>query len=164
VRPAGDTRSMARALALLFAAGSTIGYLGLLLPRSPETLVAQTAVVIFLGYPTAALLFVLGERTPRWLINALLAGGTVIVVTGIYLGRGGSTGTTNAVFLVWVALYAYNFLTAREGAVHVALVLVAYAAALILQEGDAYAAQWLIVAGTVVVAAVVVGSRARQAE
>ncbi len=161
---ARERRHQAHALALLFAAGTTIGYLGLLLPRGPETLVAQTAAAISLGYPTAAILLVLGERTPRWLLNVFLAGGTLIVTVGVYLGRGGPTGTASAVILVWVALYAFGFLSVREGMAHLGFVLTAYAVVLVLQEGPAYPAQWLVVGGTLVVAAVVVGSRNRQIE
>jgi diguanylate cyclase (GGDEF)-like protein len=147
---------MARWLAVLFLAGSTLSLVAMLLPHWRRQDTTATVISAAAGYPLAFLLFRFGERAPRTVFHALLASGTAIITLGVYFGNDGAGSLTAAVFYIWVALYAFTFFSRLWAAAHVGLVGLGYALVLAVQHVHAGAAQWLLVVGTAVVSGIVV--------
>jgi len=149
---------MARWLAVLFIAGSTLSLVAMLLPHWQRQDTAATVVVARAAYPAAAILLLIGDRLPRPAFHVLLALGTLIITLGVYFGNDGTGSLTAAVFYIWVALYAFTFFSRRWASFHVAIVGAGYAAVLAVQHVHAGAAQWLLVVGTTVVTGMVVAA------
>jgi diguanylate cyclase (GGDEF)-like protein len=149
---------MARWLAVLFVAGSTLSLIAMLLPHWERQNTIATVVTALAAYPAAALLLLFGERLPRVAFHVLLTLGTLMITLGVYFGNDGTGSLTAAVFYIWVALYAFTFFSRRWAAVHVAIVGVAYGTVLVAQHVHAGAAQWLLVVGTTVASGMVVAS------
>lgn len=149
---------MARWLAVLFIAGSTLSLVAMLLPHWARQDTAATVITALAAYPAAAVLLIVGERLPRVAFHLLLVLGTLIITLGVYFGNDGTGSLTAAVFYIWVALYAFTFFSRRWAAVHVAIVGAAYGAVLVVLGVRAGAAQWLLVVGTTIASGLVVAS------
>jgi diguanylate cyclase (GGDEF)-like protein len=139
-----------RALGLLFVAGSVVGAISLLLPHGSSAhdalLWGNTALAVITG---ALLLAV--PPLPAWVLQAILAGGTLVITRAVYYGGGDSF---YVVWYVWVAAYAFSFLTRRQSAGHVALVAVAYAAVLTHAPAPAALPRWLTTVTTLAITGV----------
>jgi diguanylate cyclase (GGDEF)-like protein len=146
-----DPAFMSRVLALLLVAGGTLGLVSMLLPQPPGTSYAGTYAVIAGTYALAATVLVLYRRAPRLTPSLTLAGGTVLVTLGT-LATGQPT-SPYPLFYVWIGLSAFYFLGAREAIAHVLFIAACYAALLVHQSAPGGAERWLIVMGTVGVAA-----------
>ena len=149
---------MARWLAVLFVAGSTLSLIAMLLPHWQRQDTAATVIAALAAYPAAGLLLLVGDRLPRLAFHVLLALGTSIITLGVYFGNDGTGSLTAAVFYIWVALYTFTFFSRRWASFHVAIVGVGYGAVLFVQHVHAGAAQWLLVVGTTVVTGMVVAA------
>jgi diguanylate cyclase (GGDEF)-like protein len=153
---------MARWLSLLFLAGGGFALFALLLlpfptstDRAASTVLAGSAVVL------GGLVFALRRALPRAAFPLLLAAATVVVSLGIYLG--GTTATDDAIFYVWVVLFACHFLPCRQAAVQLALVTVAYAAVLVAQgAGQTAATRWAATVTALVVAGMLTARLGRE--
>jgi diguanylate cyclase (GGDEF)-like protein len=139
-----------RALGLLFLAGSLVGAISLLLPHGSRAhdgiLWGNTALAVITG---AALLLL--PALPSWLLQATLAGGTLVITRAVYYGGGDSF---YVVWYVWVAAYGFSFLSRRQSAAQVALVAVAYAAVLTHAPGHAPLPRWLTTVATLAITGV----------
>lgn len=151
-----------RALAAMFATGASIALLGIVLSPLDNARQPWVSLNAALGYPAALLLLAGRGRFPAWVLNVLLASGTVLVSIGVYLlGGGTSSGAAGALF-VWVSLYSFHFFPPRHAAAHLALGGAGFATSLgALGEPDA-AASWLLIHGTATVAGVIVASLAAE--
>jgi diguanylate cyclase (GGDEF)-like protein len=147
---------MARWLAILYVAGSTLSLISLALPHWERQNTAATALAALAGYPAAGVLVIWGRRLPRLAFHLLLATGTALITLGVYFGHQGGGSMTASVFYIWVALYAFNFFPRRAAAAHVALIAVGYGTVLWIEAVEGGAAQWLLVVGTTVVSGLVV--------
>jgi len=147
---------MARWGAALFAAGATLGVLSLVLPHGhqlDERLAVATAV---LGYAVAALLGVLGERVPVWLIHVALVAGVSAIAVGIHsAGTGRQAGSASVLYL-WVAIFCAYYFSWTEIAIYIGLVAISYAAVLNIDHEPAWPALWVGMTGTAAATAVVV--------
>src|SRR4051794_38044225 len=148
--------TMARWLAILFVAGSTLSLVALLLPHWQRQDTTATAISALAAYPAAFVLFVAGRRLPRQVFHLLLAEGTVIITLGVYFGNRSGGSLTAAVFYIWVALYAFCFFSRTAAVAHICVVALGYASVLWLQHVQGGAAQWLLVVGTALVSGLVV--------
>jgi diguanylate cyclase (GGDEF)-like protein len=149
---------MARWLAVLFVAGSTLSLIAMLLPHWARQDTTATVISAMAAYPAAGVLLFAGERLPRVAFHLLLALGTLIITLGVYFGNDGTGSLTAAVFYIWVALYAFTFFSRRWAVVHIAVVGIGYGTVLSVRHVHAGAAQWLLVVGTTVASGMVVAA------
>jgi diguanylate cyclase (GGDEF)-like protein/PAS domain S-box-containing protein len=152
----------ARVLAMFFVAGSAIGFAALAFLPLPSTLsVTGNAIALGAGLVIGLVLFFAAARLPEWSIHAALACGTVVVSLGVYFG--GRFETNNEMFYLWVAFYAFYFLTLRQALAHVAFVAAAYALAIgLTQEAGPAVTRWVITTGSLVVMGLLVARLVRQ--
>ena len=142
------------ALALLFAAGGTLGLLALLLPHTDAVGVTGVAVVCAAAYPVATLSVLL--RPLSWpLLHIVLALGTAMITTALEFS--GTLSGGFGFFYLWVVLFAAYFFSRVPTALHTAFVAACYVGVIIADGGgDAWGFGWLLTVGAVAVAAVFV--------
>src|SRR5205807_928202 len=136
-------------MAYFFLAGSGLGFVLLgLLPAAIHTDRPGEAALLALAAALGAVLFARTERVPDWLIPIGVALGTLEISSSIALGSG-PTNLGVQVFYVWVAVYAFYFLSLRQASAQLAFVGLAYAVALLIRGVPAVGAmQWAITVGT----------------
>jgi diguanylate cyclase len=88
---------------------------------------------------------------PSALLHATVAGGTLVITRAVWYGGGDSF---YVIWYVWVAAYAFSFLSRRQSAAHVAFVAVAYAAVLTHAPGHAPLPRWLTTVATLAITGV----------
>jgi diguanylate cyclase (GGDEF)-like protein/PAS domain S-box-containing protein len=144
-------RQSARTLSFLFFAGAVFGLAGItVLPMPPGTDVAGADLAVGISALTGTALFLGSERLPRWAIPAALALGTVVISLDIYFA--GDIRTTDEMFYLWVALYAFYFLPRRLAAAELLLVGACYAVAIALRNEPDASSRWVITLGTLALA------------
>lgn len=115
-----------RAQAWLFIAAAVVGALGIVLPhpeRYQDHILLANQTTSLLG---ACLLFILGARTPRWLI-AIGPYAAALLTSVAVVGSGSST-SAYVLFYVWIAFYAFYFLAENRAAGLALFALLNYAA------------------------------------
>ncbi len=145
----------ARILATLFTAGATLVLVTIALPHSAQANVPAELVILGVAYVVAGLLHWGADRLqPSLLPIALGCGSTLITGVAYFSAQKPSP----LIFLyLWVFLYSAYFFTAREMAVQIAYVAVAFGALLITRAPAARAAAWWLVGmGTLAVASLVI--------
>ena len=158
--PRGDAALMARSLAYLFAAGSGLALLSLLLPRSVEVgelgFGGPIAAVGTLATAVVVALLLSGRAALRiWAYQLILAAGTALVTASIYWS--GEPESMYASLYVLVALYAAYFFSRVQAALQIAFAGAFYGWILsALAPSGAPLARWLIVMGTLLIAAALV--------
>lgn len=146
---------MARALAFLFAAGAALVGLTLVLPHADDTRELGVLVPVVLAIGVVAALLSLAGRASVGGLQAVLAGGTVLISECVLFG--GDAAGAYALMYVWVALYAAYFFSRRAAAAQLALAAILYGVVLAVQDDTPVAhAYWLMGMGTVVVGAVLI--------
>jgi two-component system, cell cycle response regulator len=146
---------MARTLAYLLAAGSSLTLLSIALPRSvgvPQ--LGHAAPIAAVAATVAALvaaLLIRGAPVLRgWGFQIALAGASALVTAAVW---NDGPGSRYAMLYVLVALYAAYFFSRLQTAVQVVFASSAYAAAMLAHHpGDAAFARWLITIGVLWVA------------
>ena len=151
---------MARAAAVLFVCGGTIGAASVALPHPEAANDGGLLANIAVAYLGAAFLLALGPRLPHWAFHVALGGGTLLVTRAIYLSHDPSS--FYAAWYVWVALYVFHFFTRVQAGAHVLLIGVSYAAVLAHDPGHSAVAQWLTTVMTLVVASVFIDALVRR--
>ena len=152
----------ARAQAYLFIAAGAVGTLGVLLPHPERYDVAGLLAIQCASFAAAALLLVLGGRTPDWVATCGPFGAAVLTSLAIVL-----TGTSTSAYLLfymWVAFYAFYFLSRRQSAFLCLFAVLNYAAVVLGARLFGYTATGLdanqdipafvLITGTIVVAGV----------
>jgi diguanylate cyclase (GGDEF)-like protein len=155
---ADDPRLMSRALGVLLLCGGAIVLVGVTLTNPEHT---TTSGVYAIG--TAALVlgiaaFVWARHARAWTAHSLFAAGTGLICLGTYFA-GAPTGLY-AVLLVWLAIVAATFFSARAVAAHIAWILVASGATLALIDappGPPAFARWAVGGILLTIAATVMG-------
>jgi diguanylate cyclase (GGDEF)-like protein len=149
---------MARAAAVLFAAGGTLALLSLAVPHFHITHPTQAAAVAAAALPTSAALYLFAEHIPLWAIHALLALGAVQLSVGVvFLGPGAAMAAAGC-YYTWLSIFAFYFLRRREALAHLGFMSVAYGVALSLVHAHGAPGQWVVTMGTAAVGGLVVGS------
>jgi diguanylate cyclase (GGDEF)-like protein/PAS domain S-box-containing protein len=158
-----DAWIMARTGASLYAAGGALGLLWLALPHpsgGDDRALAATFALALLG---AALIWARGERWPPLAFDAAVAFQTLLITATVHFS--GRSATPFVLFYLWSNVYAWYFLSRVRAAVQLALIGVAYGAALlvggasaqlpyrdgIVALGGAGATGWIITLGTLLV-------------
>ena len=146
---------MSLAFALLFGSGGLMVFFTLLLPHSSDRNLAGLIGPALAAMGVAAAMLAVGRRCPIWGFRALPLWGGVLVSVVSY--SGGETAVSDyAMFYFWVILSAFYFFPGRWGLANLALVGLQYA--LVARESGAANAElkWVMLMGTLVVAALFV--------
>jgi diguanylate cyclase (GGDEF)-like protein len=149
---------MARWGAVLFAAGSTLGILTLLLPHGTKLDLPTALAVCLVGYAFAAALALLGERVPTWFIHGAVVISTIAVSVGIHATGGGRLAGSASVLYLWVAIFVGYFLSWRAMSFYILLIAASYLTVLTVDHEPAWPALWAGMTGTAAATAVVVAS------
>ena len=157
-----DRRFQARALAVMFGAGSLLALAALAVPHGSGVNNVAWSANASVGLPVAALLYLAGPRMPVWALHALLTTGAGMVALGMTFGNGGSVSISAAFFFVWVALYVFWFFEWRVAVAHVVLDGALLAIGLTVVGTPGAPAVWLLVMGTAAVVGVVVALMRRE--
>ncbi len=166
--PAGAPRSgeeaalRGRALGLLFLGGGVIGQAGVLFGSSRQVHRGLLLVLASLGYPVGLVALRWARRWPEWLLQVVLAGGTLLTGGGIYVGHALALGVAASFFYVWVALYAFHFFSLRWACMQLGLAAASYALVLGIVGGPSAGGEWVIAIGTAAVAGAVMFQVSRQ--
>jgi diguanylate cyclase (GGDEF)-like protein len=151
----------ARSLGYLYLAGATIGLVSLILPHAARADLPGLYSNVALAY-LGALGLLLGARRVRpWMLQALMACGTLLVTRAILLS--GEAVSFYSVWYIWIGLYAFYFLGRRAAAAHVGWVAVLYALTLINDPPSSPVARWLTTMATLIVAGVFIDTLLRRA-
>lgn len=154
----GEARLRARLLGLLFFGGATVSLGALTLPQ-PASVDRLAAVLLALaGYPVGAVVVAFGARWSAWMLQLVLATGTVVVTGGVLATHGAGVGVGGAFFYVWVVLYSAHFFSMRATGIQVGWIAAVYAAVQLTSAQTGAAAEWVLVMGAVVVTGVVMAT------
>ena len=146
---------MARFLGSLYLAGATIALVSLAVAQAPGTNMAGLYAVIASAYVLGAVVLAWRNRLTPGMLSFALALATVVISMSMFFADD-RTGVY-AMFYVWVGLTAAYFLTWPQVVLQASFLSAAYAAVLSQSPSAQPAEQWLVVVGTVVVAAGIVG-------
>src|SRR5436190_3842924 len=157
------TPIMARALAGLYAAGATLTLVTVMLPLPEQASRMGLLLVVCDAYAITLVLFRLAERVPRWVLQAVLACGSVHIVAVAYFTA--ERPSPLLCFFTWVFLYASYFFTARQTAAQLAFAGVCFGGLLLARPPAHGAAGWWLVAmGTQLVMAILIRSMRTRVE
>src|SRR3954447_1129455 len=157
-----DSSIRARAMALLFLAGGTIGAISMVLPHSAEANEAALWSNIALACIAGAALVAVGDRLPGWAFHVGLAVGAVLVTRAVLIS--GENTSFYSVWYLWIGLYAFYFFGRPAAAAHVAFTSALYAATLIAHTPGSAVARWLTTVTTLVIAGVFIDTLLRRAQ
>lgn len=147
-------RTVARAIALLYGLGATVGVVTLLLPHPGSYNDAALWSNIALAYAGAAVFAIAAPRTPVWGIHLALLAGTALVTRAIDMSEGG--GALYSFWYVWVGVFAFAFFGRRAGLVHTAVIGAAFAWVLNEIGGPVQITGWLMVVSSIAAAGTLV--------
>src|SRR3989440_5447666 len=151
-----------RVLGILYVAGASIGTASMVFPQPPHTNAGGLFAIYGVAYIVGGVLLAFQGRLPRWSAALALAFGTALITLAIHftLGRTG----VYSLFYVWVSITAFYFFGWAQALAQVLLVWSAFAGVLISERPPGSAEQWVITAGTVLVAGLFVGVLRRGVE
>ncbi|MDQ6914247.1 MAG: GGDEF domain-containing protein [Actinomycetota bacterium] len=160
--PAADVPTMARWLSHLFLAGGAFTLLALLaLPLPPGSDTTGSVAVGIGALALGGAVMAARRRLPRWGIPLLVALGIALVSTGTYFW--GPRPTDDAMFYVWIAIYAACFFGRGLAAAQLGIIGLAYGAVLVAQgAGEEGSTRWAVTMTTLVVAVTVTSLLVRQ--
>jgi diguanylate cyclase (GGDEF)-like protein len=154
---------MARTTGLLYLSGGALCLISLCLPQRPGVRVLAAAVVGVVATATGVTLLLAGHRWPRWWYHLFVFSGNVLIALCVYDGGGGRTSMAYASLYVFVAVDAFFLFAWPWACVHLAVAVGTCLFSLaVVKEADF--GQVLLLPGTLVVAAAVVGWLVRAAE
>lgn len=155
---ADDPRLMVRALGVLLSCGGVVVLIGITLSR-PENVEVGRIYAVGAAALALGLTALLGARHARgWMAQSFFAAGTALICLGTYFS-GAPTGLY-AMLLVWLAIVAATFFSARAVAAHIVWILVCSGLTLATVEagaGPAPVARWAIGGILLTIAALVMG-------
>jgi diguanylate cyclase (GGDEF)-like protein/putative nucleotidyltransferase with HDIG domain len=119
----------ARAQAYLFASAGLVGALAVALPHPHRFNEAGMLGVQISSIAAAGLLFAWGDRAPGWVLTA----GPFLAaeLTSVVLVFTGSSTSAFLLFYLWVAFYAFYFLSRREAVSLALLTMLSYTAVVV---------------------------------
>ncbi len=116
----------ARAQAYLFASAGVVGLLGVVLPHPASFNEAGMVSIQVASLIGAVMLFLLRRRVPGWLTTAGPFAATMLTSAVIVFSGVSTSGYL--LFYLWVAFYAFYFLSRREAALLASFAIVNYVA------------------------------------
>jgi diguanylate cyclase (GGDEF)-like protein/putative nucleotidyltransferase with HDIG domain len=152
----------ARAQAYLFIAAGVVGSLGVLLPHPERYNPVGLLSIQCASFGAAAMMLILGARTPVWVATSGPFGATVL--TSLALVFTGTSTSAYLLFYMWVAFYAFYFLSRRQATLLCLFAIVNYAAVVVGTRLAGYTAggldanqdipAFVLISGTIAVAGV----------
>jgi diguanylate cyclase (GGDEF)-like protein/putative nucleotidyltransferase with HDIG domain len=139
---APDPVASARFLAYLFAVGPSLGLLALALPHPAAWDELPILALISTAYLVATIVWVRRTHFSLATLQPVLALGTVLISLAIHFTASGAS--PFVLFYIWVALYAFYYLTARQATLQLAVLGLAYAAV----PASDHLVWWLVTMGT----------------
>ncbi len=140
-----DSRTKARSLAFLFAAGALVGYLTVLFPHEDGVQVGPVIGVSTMALALAAAWLKVGGDVSDRQLHFGLASVTVIVSLLVhYTGQA----ALYALIYMWPALYAFYFLSSTAALAHLALIGATYATVLSVENARDATIRLVLVLGT----------------
>ena len=151
-----------RLLGILYVAGASIGTASMAFPQPAHTSVVGLFSLYAIAYAVGAVLLLRRGRLPVWTSDLALALGTALITSAIHFTQG-RTGVYS-LFYVWVSITAFYFFPWLRALGQVLFVWAAYGAVLISENPAGAEEQWVITAGTVLVAGLLIGILRRGVE
>jgi signal transduction histidine kinase len=152
-----ETSLMAKALGCLYAAGATLALLTIVLPHARDANDLALLLIIGDAYVVAGVLLAFASAVPRRCLPVVLAWGSTLIAGVAYFSA--ESPSPLIFFFLWVFLYASYFFSARETAMQIAYVGIAYGVLLAaLPPATGALKWWLVGMGTLLVAAILVRS------
>jgi diguanylate cyclase (GGDEF)-like protein/putative nucleotidyltransferase with HDIG domain len=146
----------ARALAWLFAAGGSLALLWVLLPHDGRANDAGIVLVVVAFAAVSGVTWLAQRRLAVDDLDVLVALSTVLVSAAIYFS--GTPTSAFALLYSWAVLHAFHYLPVRHAVAQLLLAVLGYAIVTLARSSDGdvlsrLAARWLLVVGTLLVAA-----------
>lgn len=149
--------TMARAVAVMFAAGGTLALLTLAVPHFHMAHPAAAGTVAALALPVAGVVYLFAERVPSWTFHVFLVLATIELSFGVYFLGSGAAMAGASSYYTWISILAFYFLVRRQAVLHLAFMGVAYAVALVVVGAHGGPALWVATMGTAAAGGMVVG-------
>jgi PAS domain S-box-containing protein len=146
---------MARSLAYLFTGGALIGCLTLILPHDPSVQDGPLYGLAALAVTVGLVVLWRGSSMPAWGMHVALAIGSLILAAANYFV---GPSPLYIVIFTWTGLYAFYFYRPAIALAHLAVIAVAYAVVLIVQEPPSPVVRWTLAIGTPGIAGVMVST------
>lgn len=128
VRESNDVAPILKIQAMFMIAGSAVGVLGVVLPH-PDSFLAPQLLVLNIGSIVLALgVWMVADRIPEPIARITPAIGTLAVTLAVIFSRDPTS--AYALLYVFICVYAYYFMRARDALFHVLFAVVNYAAAI----------------------------------
>src|SRR5256714_10852200 len=127
-RERAERAMAARSLMYVFAVGAAIAAAALISPVAHPADETRIAVTAGCAAAIAAVLFLGYDRLPSWSLSVLLLCGSALIEWAVY-GSGDPT-SPFLLFYIWVAFYAFYFLTRVQAALQTVFIGAAYAVVL----------------------------------
>jgi diguanylate cyclase (GGDEF)-like protein len=149
---------MARAAAVLFAAGGSLALFSLAVPHWHIAHPAEAALMAVPALPTAALLYLFAARIPERAIHVFLVLATLQLSAAVpLLGPGAATAAAGCYF-TWISIFAFYFVRRRLALLHLGFMGLVYAFALWVVHAHGGPGQWVVTMGTAAAGGLVVAS------
>lgn len=132
----------------LFAGGSLLTLLTVIVPHSAQVDLAGAWLVTFCSAVAASAFWLGRDRLPFWALLIGIAAGTLMVTYGVYINgeRDGGAAALNEVYYVWPVVFAAYYFPLRALVAEIVLVAGCYAAVLtVIDPGSIAVTRWLIV-------------------
>jgi diguanylate cyclase (GGDEF)-like protein len=119
----------ARTLMYVFVVGALVAGAALISPVATHIDTARLTITGGCSAMIALLLFAGYERLPNWTLSVFLLCGSMLIEWSIYAAHD-STSSPFLLFYLWVAFYAFYFLSRSQAAMQASFIGLAYAAVL----------------------------------
>jgi diguanylate cyclase (GGDEF)-like protein len=152
----GDSPAV-RALALIIFVGALSSVIAALFPASKYAPVDVFGVVAVLAFACSLTLWSLGDRTPRWLLHSVVAGGTLTISVLIAEAATGVSTVVTATDYIWMGVYVSFFFERIPARLHLGLIAVTFGVALLVNSHGVPAEAWVLMTASIIVASEVIG-------
>lgn len=146
----------ARSLMYLFAVGAVVAGAALAAQLSPTIDQARIAVTAGSAAAIAISLFLAYDRVPRWALSVFLLCGSMLIEWAIYAS--GDPQSPFLLFYLWIAFYAFYFLSRVQALLQTAFIGLSYA--VVLERGEAafqqQALRWIVFTIAMMVAGILI--------
>ena len=154
-----DLRVKARSLAFLFIAGALLGLLTLVFPHDERVHDPELVLVATVAIGVGTVVWIGAGRMREWQLHVSLAIGTLLITLANYWAEGTAL---YPVLYTWAVLSAFYLFALPAALAHLALVGVAYAVLLGIQEPPSPVVHWLLAVGTPAVAGLLISRLLRR--
>ena len=155
-RERAERAMAARSLMYVFVVGALVAAAALASPVSTHIDSVRIGITGGCAALIAALLFIGYERLPAWSLSVFLLCGSMLIEWSIYAADDPTS--PFILFYLWVAFYAFYFLSRTQAAMQTVFIGVAYGAVLALSNEplDTQIVRWLVFTIAMVVAGLLV--------